>query len=316
MSAATGEKITPTTDTRERSSFWVGCTLSALGAVLFSTKGIIIKLAYAEDIDTETLLALRMLLSVPIFAAIGLLALNRRRAAAAPPPGRRLHARAIALGLLGYWCSSYLDFLGLAYVSAQFERLILFTYPFFVVLFGMLIFRERVRARALAAFAVSYAGLALAFVDNLALSGDGVILGAALVLTSAVTYALYQVLAKPTIAVMGPPLFTCVTMLAAAAGAILQFLLTHPVGALAVSPRALGLGVLIALGATVVPSFLLNAALGRIPAQVNATIGMLSPVVTIVLAFLVLGESMSLLGALGAALVIGGIAGFVLAERR
>lgn len=318
MSTIVDEKCASTASHHDRRLFWLGCLLSALGAMLFATKGVIIKLAYAENIDAVTLLALRMALAAPVYLGIGFFALRRQWRGSAPRVSRGLYGRAIVLGLLGSWLSSYLNFLGLEYVSAQFERLILFTYPLFVVLFSALLYRQRVRPRALLAFAVSYAGLGLAFADNVATpaGGSAVALGSALVLASAVTYALYQVLAKPTIAAMGAQLFTCVVMSAASFGAIAQFLLTHPLGALAVSQRVLALSALIALVATILPTFLINAALGRIPAAVNATIGMLSPVVTLGLAVLVLGETLSLAGMAGTVLVIAGVGAFVLADRR
>jgi drug/metabolite transporter (DMT)-like permease len=297
-------------------SLWIGYACAALGATLFSTKAIIIKLAYAEGINAETLLALRMALSLPVYAIIGFMAIRDRLARNRPLPDRGLVLRAGAVGLLGYWIASYTDFLGLVYISAQFERLILFTYPAFVVLLGALFFGQRIRAGTVIGVAISYSGLVLIFATKLNVLGTDVAKGAGLVLIAAITFALYQLLAKGLIGQVGPRLFTCIAMSAAAAAAILQFAATQPLASLLVSRELLGHGFLLAIGATVLPSFLLNAALQRISAQANATISTLSPVVTILLAVAILGEMITWIDAAGTALVLAGVGWFTLADRR
>jgi drug/metabolite transporter (DMT)-like permease len=294
----------------------VGYAFAAVGATLFSTKAIIIKLAYADGINAETLLALRMLLSLPFYAAIGLISVAERRRVGRPLPARRAVLYATLVGMLGYWFASYTDFLGLIYISAQFERLILFTYPAFVVVLGALFFAQPIRARTLIGIAISYVGLALIFATKSTEGGSDVTLGAALVLSAALAFALYQLLAKGLIGKIGPRLFTCIAMSGAAAAALLQFALTQPLASIIVSPHMLFYGILLAIGATVLPSFLLNAALQRISAQANATIGTLSPVVTILLAVVILGEHFSLIDAFGTVLVIAGVGWFTLADRK
>jgi drug/metabolite transporter (DMT)-like permease len=295
---------------------WLGYGLAAGGAALFSTKSVIIKLAYAEGVNAETLLALRMVLSLPVFLVVGAVALRTRARGGNAAPDRRLVFRACWVGALGYWVASYTDFLGLAYISAHFERLILFTYPGFVVLFGAAFFGQRVRAHTLAALGLSYAGLVVIFASDLGPGGKGTAVGAGLVSSAAVAYAAYQLLAKDAIARLGPPLFTCVAMTAAAAAALAQFALTQPPGTLLVRRSVLGYGLLLAVGATVLPSFMLNAALHRISAQANAIIGTLSPVATIVLAVAVLGEVLGPADVVGTLLVIAGVGWFTLADRR
>lgn len=293
---------------------WAGYVLAATGAFLFASKSVIIKLAYAEGVDTETLLALRMAISLPFFVGIGLLGQGFR-----PESGRITPAivvRASLIGMLGYWFSSYADFAGLNYISAQFERLILFTYPLFVVLFGAAFFRQSVNMRALAAFGVSYCGLAMIFTQDFAAGGAEVLKGVGWVMIAAVSYALYQLLAHDAIKVLGARLFTSIAMTAASIAALVHFLVTHGVVAPVLSERVLWLGVVLAIAATVMPSFLMNAALQRISAQANATIATLSPVGTIVLAVIVLGERLSVIDIAGSALVISGVAWFTLASRR
>jgi drug/metabolite transporter (DMT)-like permease len=221
----------------------------------------------------------------------------------------------MVVGVIGVWFASYADFIGLTYISAQFERLILFTYPLFVVLFGALFFNQRIRPRALAALGVSYLGLAAIFTENLVLEGESVVIGASLVVVAAIAFALYQFMAKDVIAQMGPGLFTCIAMTGAGLAAFADFFLTHDGRELFVSGPLLGYVVLLAVGATVLPSFFMNAALHRISAHANAAIGILGPVATLLLAVAVLGEPLTLVGVFGSALVLAGVGWFTLAER-
>jgi len=301
---------------RARRHDGTGYLLAAAGAILFSIKAVIVKLAYGLSVDPETLLALRMGFSLPFYLAIGFHAVRGRRhkLAALPAPSRILAAALI--GTLGMWVASYTDFLGLQYISAQFERLILLTYPMFVVIFGAMFFRQTVRARALIALGVSYAGLALIFGESFSLEGQDIAIGAGFVLVAAIAFALFQLLAKNAIDEMGPKLFTCIGMTGASIAAFIQFFAGHSGRELLVTGPLLFYSLLVAIGATVLPSFFMSAALHRISAQANATIGVLSPVSTIILAAIILGERMTTAGVLGTLLVIGGVGWFTLADRR
>ncbi len=295
---------------------WLGYAFAAAGTTLFAAKGIIVKLAYARGIDALTLLTLRMALSVPIYVVVGLLSFRSSRRSSPRRLGRSEIGGALAIGVIGYWFSSYADFRGLETLTPQFERLILFTYPLFVVLLGALVFGQPARWKSIAAFGVSYLGLAVIFVADLQQIGAMVVTGTLWVGAAALTFALYQLLAKGGIAAMGAPLFTSVAMVGASAVVLAQYAFTHPWSGLLVSPELLTLSVILALGATVVPSYLMSAALSRISAQANSTIGTLSPVVTLLLAVLILGEPIRLVDVIGTALVIAGLALFTLVERR
>ncbi len=293
-----------------------GYVLAAGGAILFSAKGVLIKLAYAENVDAITLLTLRMLLSAPIFIAVGLWAVYGRSAGKRPFVTALDLVKASLIGILGYWFASYADFKGLETLSPQFERLILFTYPLFVVIFGVLIFRYPFKPAALAAFGISYLGLAVIFVKDMSLAGSSVAVGAVWVLVSAVAFAFYQLFAKGMIGRLGAPLFTSVAMTAASFVVVSQYVMTCPLAGLMVSSQAFLIAVGVAIGATVLPTFLMNAALSRISAQANSTIGTLSPVVTLMLAVVVLGEVVTPVDLIGTALVIGGIGAFTFVDRR
>ncbi|MDQ0509671.1 DMT family transporter [Ancylobacter amanitiformis] len=293
-----------------------GYALGAAGAILFASKGIIIKLAYGEGIDAETLLALRMAFSLPFYLVIGAFALRGLRVRGEALPTTRVVLQSAGVGALGYWFSSYVDFLGLHYISASFERLILFTYPLYVVLFGALLFRQPVRLKVLGTFAVAYAGLALIFAEGLMTIGADVARGASLVSVCAISFALYQLMARRLLNHIGSALFTCIAMISASVFAIGQFALLRPLGSLLVSRHMLVLGLMIAIGATVLPSFLMNAALKRISAQANSMISTVSPVATMVLAFLVLGEAASMVELAGAGLVLASIGWFTIRDSR
>lgn len=290
---------------------WLGLALAIAGASLFATKGIVIKLALAQGIDPLTTLGWRMIVAVPIFVTVGVLGYrsrNARRADGAPPVlDWRSVLQALGVGVLGYYLSSYLDFTALEYISAQFDRLILLTYPFFVVLFGALFFARRIAPMMIAALLISYLGIAIIFWRDFSIEGEHVLLGAALVFTASIIYAAYQILAKPLIDRMGAQLFTSIAMSGAGPLVILHFLLTHPVADLAVPASALPLMLAIGTVSTVLPAYCISAAIGLIGPERTAVIGNVSPVVTITLAVTVLGEAFTIWHALGTALVLAGV---------
>lgn len=301
----------PLTDRQTR---LLGLTLALLGAALFATKGIIVKLALAEGVDDVTTLTWRMIVAVPIFLTVGLLGYRRKlraRAADAPPvldPTSVLQA--LGVGVIGYYVASYLDFAALTYISAQFDRLILLTYPFFVVLFGAIFFKRRLTPGMVAALLVSYAGIAMIFWRDFAIEGDHVLLGAAMVFVAAIAYAVYQLLAKPLIDRMGAQLFTSIAMSGAGPVVVLHFFLTHPVTDLVVSGHALLLMLAIGVIATVLPAYCISGAIGLVGPERTAVVGNVSPVVTVVLAVGILGEAFTPYHAVGTAMVLLGVALF------
>src|SRR5215217_2750808 len=236
----------------------VGYALAFSGAALFSTKGIFIKLAFAQGASIEATLALRMMLSLPVYLVIlAVLLLRNEKLRPLLTPTRL--AGSMAVGALGYYLSSYLDFLGLNFVSAQYERLVLFTYPFFVLLFGVWFFGDRMVWGVVPSMLVSYSGLLVIFGWNLAVNPDGLVVGTLLVLASAITFALYQHLAKRQMLVIGAGLFTCIGMSTAAVCAIAQnLIISGPASYLTLEPEIWGYGLALGVLGTVLPSFLMN----------------------------------------------------------
>ncbi len=298
-------------------SRWIGYTLGALGAAFFATKGIVIKLALIENVDALTTLTWRMIIAVPFFALIGWMGYRDKRR---KQPDLKIApitlVKAGLVGMVGYYVASYLDFAGLEYITAQLDRLILLTYPFFVVLFGAIIFRRKVSAAMVAALVVSYSGLIMIFGHELQLGGADVIIGSALVLGAAISFAAYQLLAKPLIDQLGARLFTSVAMSAAGFAVITHFLFVHPLSALALGPNAMWLMLAMGTVSTVLPAYLISASIGIVGPEPTAIMGNVSPVITITMAVTILGEVFSVWHALGAAMVLMGIFTFTRAERR
>ena len=309
----TGPSASPEASPPGIDSFGFG--LAIAGAALFATKGIFIKLAYAAGTGPETVLALRMIVAMPVYVAIFTwLMLNPRARAAL---GRRAIVGSALVGLLGYYFSSFLDFSGLLFVSAQYERLVLFTYPFFSFVLGLMFFNDRPNWRVLPGLVVAYAGLIIIFAWNLSVRPDGLIEGTALVVGAGLSYALYQHLARREMAAIGSAMFTCIAMIAAGAGAITQNTVQHGFEAYAQLPAEVWIyGAAVGLLGTVAPSFLLNAAISRIGARATASTAAWGPVLTIVLAVIVLHEAFTVYHAIGSLLVMLGSLWFAQAENR
>ena len=294
----------------------IGYALAGLGAALFSSKAILVKIGYAEAPDAAMLLALRMLFSLPVFGVIGLVALLKRRTEARPMPDAKTFAAATILGFIGYYLSAILDFEALTYITAQLERLVLFSYPLFVMILGALFFRRPMTASGTAGALVTYGGLALVFQQGLEIGGIDMIIGTALVLAAALAFALYQLLAQGFIAKMGSMLFTSIALTAAGLASVLHYWIASGSLTFPVSGKFMLIAAALAIFATVLPSFLLNAGLARIGPQATAMISTLSPLITIFLAVELLDEPFTLVDALGTALVIAGIGYYTWADMR
>jgi drug/metabolite transporter (DMT)-like permease len=284
---------------------WVGPLFAVLGVLGFSCKAILIKLAYAwSDVDAVTLLTLRMAYSAPFFV---LMAWWAGRGAAPMSGGDTL--RLATLGFIGYYLSSLLDFMGLHYISAALERLTLFLYPTMVVLLSAWLLRKPITSRILVALALSYAGIVLAFWHDLRVGSDhaALLTGGGLVFASAVLYAVYLVAAGPLIARLGSSRFIAGAMLFSAAFVGAQFMLTRPWSALAVPASVHALSLTMAIGSTVVPTWLIAEAIRRLGANQTSLIGSLGPVFTIALGAVILGEPTHVIQLAGAALVLAGV---------
>lgn len=254
-----------------------------------------------------------MLCSAPFYLVVGLLAARRLK----ERPALRMLGLAAANGLLGYWIASWLDFQGLLRIDAQLGRLILFTYPFFVVFLGAAFFGHPFRRSVIPAFVLAYAGLLLVFGGKLGESGGTwqMAAGAALTLASAMAFAMFNLFGAGLIAPLGAAVYTSVAMLAASAGVIGHFMMVEPVAILARQPGdVLAYAGLLAIVATVIPSYLLSIALVRVGAEGASISGNIGPIATMLLAAALLGESIGATEIAGGALVIGAMTLFARAK--
>ncbi|MGO8755171.1 MAG: DMT family transporter [Gallionellaceae bacterium] len=283
---------------------FLGVIFALLAAVGFSAKAILVKLAYLDHVDAVTLLALRMAFSAPFFIGVALWARLRH----AEPLDRQDRMLVLALGLIGYYLSSFLDFLGLQYISAGLERLILFLYPTMTVILAALVYKRPIGSRTLAAMALSYAGIALVFMHDMGMKqGGSVALGASLIFLSTLSYSTYLVGAGHAIARIGTARFTAYAMVVASAASLLQFGVTRPLSALDLPLRVYEFSIAMAIFSTVLPVFLLSYAIRRIGSGSASLIGSVGPVSTIYMAYVFLGERISLLQIAGSALVLIGV---------
>jgi drug/metabolite transporter (DMT)-like permease len=287
---------------------WQGFAMAVTGAVMFSTKAIFIKLAYTgTGVGAVSLLFLRMLLALPVYVAIAWRALRKNKVALT----QKQLVYIGLLGILGYYLSSLFDFLGLLYISAGLERLILFLYPTFAVVINSRLFGQQPSRLQVRALVLTYIGIALAFVSELSLDAPaaGILKGSFWVLLCAITFSGYIVGTGRLVQQINSQLFTALAMLAATLGVMLHFAISGNYRVF-LEPNAStwGYGLLLALIATVIPSFLMTAGMQRIGTNNAAIIMAIGPVATIVQAYLFLGEIITWLQIAGTLLVIAGVA--------
>ncbi len=288
-----------------RPTLWAGIALAAFGAIAFSGKAIIVKLGYRHGADAVTQLALRMLFALPFFLAMAAWARRRAdRLRIGPRDGWRI----AALGFFGYYLASFLDFAGLAHISATLERLILYLTPTIVLLVGFFVFGRPATSRQRVALAVSYLGVLLAFAHDLGVGGSGTLLGSALVFASAISYAVYLVGSGELVARVGALRLTAYASTVACVLCIGQYLLLRPWQELGALPLpVLWLGLLNGTLCTVVPVLAVMMAIERIGSGLAAQVGMLGPVSTIVLSLVLLDEPMGPWQVAGTVLVLAGV---------
>lgn len=290
---------------QESTHFTKGIMCILIGTCCFAAKGILIKLAYRYGITASPLLMLRMLFALPFYAAIAIWIQTQSHTALSKAD----IAKIIGLGLLSYYISSLFDFMGLQYISAGLERLILYVYPTLVLLILAFVKHKKISLIEKLALAIAYAGMLLVFAHDIKLNSSWQVtaLGSGLVLISTITFAIFIVLAGDMIPRIGSMRFTAYGMLSACAGVITHNLIAQGSDGIHQPTPVYGLAFALALFCTVIPSFLMNEGIRIIGSGRAAILGVIGPVVTLFLGALVLDEALSLIQLVGAALVIGGV---------
>ncbi len=287
---------------KPQSAAWSGMVIGGLGAIAFSGKAIIVKLAYRHGVDAVTVIMYRMLFALPLF-----LVLSWWSGRGKPPLTWRDWRTLVGLGFCGYYLASFLDFAGLQYIGANLERLILYLNPTVVLGVGLMLFKTKVTRRQWLALALSYLGVMVAFGHDVTMGGNHVALGAALVFCSAVSYALYLVFSGEAVKRLGALRLTGLATSIACVLCIAQFVLLRPMSAMVVAPQVIWLSLLNATLCTFCPVLLVMIAIERVGAGVAAQTGMVGPLSTIVLSVLLLGEPVTVWMAAGTLLVLAGI---------
>ncbi len=285
-----------------RQNFLGGLAIAVGGAILFSAKAIVAKLIYRYQVDAVTLIAFRMLFSLPVFAAVAYWKMK-----SSTPIDARDGVRIVLLGLLGYYLSSFLDFLGLQYITAGLERLILFLTPTFVLLMSVYFLGKKIGRREWLALIASYIGIVLVFAHDVQGGGSNVALGAALVMGSAISYAIYLLLSGELVLRVGAMRLVAYAMCVSSVACIMQFFIVHPVSVLVQPWEVYGLSVINAVFCTVLPVFMTMIAVSRIGAPSASQAGMIGPVSTLFLGALILDEPVTAIQLAGTTLVLTGI---------
>jgi len=287
---------------------YIGSLMVLAAAITVSSKAIFVKLAYAYSVDAATLIALRMAFSAPFFIGLALWA---RASATATEISRRDGWMIVGAGMLGGYGPMWLDFAGLAYVTAGLERIVLFLYPTMVVMLTAILFKQCISKREIFALALTYAGVGLVVSHDLTLAsleGSQTMLGIALVFASAISYAAYLVFSGRLIPRVGSSLFTAYTMLAATVASAGHFAATpHQTSVLHLPIQVYLLSLSMALVATVLPAILLNEGIQRIGSNKASLVASAGPVSTIFLAYAFLGEDITWLQLFGTGLVMLGV---------
>ncbi len=286
-----------------KQSYAIGILMAVAGIVLFSAKAVLVKMAYVYDIAPINLLVLRMLFSLPFYVFMAV----RYGTTRSDKVSKKDYLWLVFFGFIGYYMASYLDFEGLQFIKAGLERIVLFTYPIIVLLLSSIFFKEKITFPQVIAILLAYIGVVIIFWGELNVVQNNIMLGAFLVFLSALSYAIYLVGSGWLIPKFGVKAFTSYAMTVACLFTIFHFGMANT-GTLFNYPYQIYIiGLVMAIFCTIIPSYLVSAAIGKLGAANFSIIASIGPVSTILLAYFFLGETLSLLQFIGAAIIILGI---------
>ena len=271
---------------------------------MFSSKAVMVKLAYRYQVDAISVLLLRMVFSFPFYAVIAYVYRNQNKDAII---NSKDYIWLVFLGFVGYYLASYFDFVGLTYIKASLERIILFLYPTIVLLFNKLFLRQSIARIQMLAIALTYLGIIIAFGNEVVITGSDTLLGGFFILLSAITYASYLVGSGWLIPRFGVMRFTAYAMLVSCICVFIHYGIIGKTDLFSFSLEVYVLGFLIAVFATVIPSFLVSISIKMISSSNFAIVAGVGPISTITLAGIFLNETLTLLQLFGALIVIVGI---------
>ena len=284
--------------------FWSGIAIGVLGVVLFSSKAVMVKLAYNYQVDAISILLLRMLFSFPFYVVIAIIYRDKVEGVILR---HKDYAWVVFFGFVGYYLASYFDFVGLTYIKASLERIILFLYPTIVILLNRIFLKQAISKIQTIAIGLTYVGIIIAFSDEVNVSGTDTYFGGLFILLSAITYASYLVGSGWLIPKFGVIKFTAYAMIVSCFCVFIHYGFIGKMDLFSFTWEVYLLGFLIAVFATVIPSFLVSLSIKMISSSNFAIVAGIGPISTIILASIFLNESLTLLQFFGALIVIGGI---------
>lgn len=289
----------------EHPQILAGFFYAFLGTALFSLKSIFIKLAYAQGLETNSVLMLRMALSLPVYLAI-ILYLSVQKTV--PKKAiRKNFPLIIFLGFIGYFLASWLDLKGLEYITAGLERLTLFTYPIFVAILGALFFKTPVSQKLVITLVLTYLGLWIIFNQEAVMDSNNALTGVVFVLLSALSYSFYVLLSKRIIDATGSRWFTALAMCVSSVFVLIYYAVFFQWSSLTVTNMAWVYIFCLAIVSTVIPSFLISEAIAKVGPARTGVVGTVGPILTILLASAILSEPFTVNHAIGTALVLFGV---------
>jgi drug/metabolite transporter (DMT)-like permease len=279
-------------------------TLALLGVIFFSSKSIMVKLAYGYNVDAISMLALRMLFSAPVYIVVLLSSLKSEQL---KKQKRSDYLKLLVLGVLGYYVASMLDFAGLKYLSAGMERLILFVYPTLVLILSAIFFKKRPTLSQKIAVVTTYFGVMIALFHNNDTNVLHMWKGSIFIFGSALTYAAYLVGSGSLLPKFGTKIFTSLAMIISMLAVSIHFYIVHGTQLFDFPREIYFLGFAMAMICTVIPSFLISEAINQWGASNVAIVGSIGPISTILLAGIFLGEKITIFQVLGTVIVISGV---------
>jgi len=290
-----------------RKQYLIAAAIIFIGAVGFSTKAIFVKLAYRYGIDSISLLNLRMLFSFPFFLGLALWS-SRNQSTDAYQLTLKDYRNIFILGLLGYYVASLFDFLGLQYIDASLERIILYLYPTLVLIMSAIFFKKKIKPIHVLALLLTYIGVGFAFLDNLGMEEQkDLIKGGILVFTAAISYAIYLVGSGEILPKVGTVRYNSISMTVACLAVFLHNGIVNRIDIFNFPTPVYWLSIAMALAATVIPTFMIAEGIRVIGSSNASIIGSIGPISTIMLAYIFLGERLGPWQWIGTLFVIAGV---------
>lgn len=299
---------------KNNQQYIVGATLVLLGSICFSAKAVMVKLAYRYEIDSVSLMALRMIFSLPFFIAVAYI--SNKKSTEKIQLKKRDWAMIAAFGMSGFYVASLADFIGLQYITASLERVILFTYPTMVVLIAALFLNRKIKRTEVFALILTYVGTGIALFENFKLpDGGSVLIGSALIFVAAFGYAIYVIGSGQMLKKMGTLQYNSLAMTAACIAIILHHLIAYNLALFHFQKEIYILAFIMGVFSTVLASFLVTGGIRIIGASHAAIISSVGPISTIILAYIFLGERLSGWQWVGTLIVIFGVLVITLNKR-